>query len=272
MKKFCVIGNPIGHSKSPSIFEYIFKTLNIRAKYYTQKIEDYNTFNEFIFKNKSIYSGFNITAPFKKQAYKIVDEVHSSACDIEAVNCIKINNGKLIGYNTDIFGFKMMVENQSLNINNKNFLILGNGASAKMVCLVLHSSYPKEISILGRNIKNVKNFIHDFNQTKFTSNSIREYKKGGNIPYILINCLPVNIDENSSNNILSYIPVSNIELVVDLNYVNSKLIEKLKLLNCSIQTGYDMLLFQAIKSFEIWFEDYCGKIKYDIIKNNIINE
>ena len=81
MKKYGVIGNPIKHSKSPDIFNYIFKILNINAKYSREVILDNNTFNDFIIKNKSTYSGFNITAPFKKPAYQIVDEIHSSACD-----------------------------------------------------------------------------------------------------------------------------------------------------------------------------------------------
>ena len=50
MKKFCVIGNPVNHSKSPDIFSYIFDTLNINAKYYTEEILDNDAFNEFIIK------------------------------------------------------------------------------------------------------------------------------------------------------------------------------------------------------------------------------
>ena len=272
MKKYGVIGNPIKHSKSPDIFSYIFKTLNINAKYYAEEILDNNAFNDFIIKNKSIYSGLNITAPFKKQAYKIVDEIHSSACDLNAVNCIKIENKKLIGYNTDVYGFEMMLKNKQLNIENNTFLVLGNGASAQMVCSVLCDNYSNEINVWGRNIDKVKIFIEKINQIKLSSNLIRGYRKQENKSYIIINCLPINIDKKSTDNILSYIPISNTKLVIDLNYIDSKLIQKLRLLNCNIQTGYEMLLFQAIQSFEIWFKKYNGKVDYENIKKYITNE
>ena len=84
--------------------------------------------------------------------------------------------------------------------------------------------------------------------------------------------MPINIDKKSTDNILSYIPISNTKLVIDLNYIDSKLIQKLRLLNGNIQNGYEMLLFQALQSFEIWFENHSGKIKYDIIEKCINNE
>ena len=84
--------------------------------------------------------------------------------------------------------------------------------------------------------------------------------------------MPLNIDEKSTDNILSYIPSSNIELVIDLNYIDSKLTQKFKLLNYNICSGYEMLLFQAIKSFEIWFKNKPNKIEYNAIKKHIINE
>ena len=258
MKKFCVIGNPIKHSKSPDIFNYIFKILNINAKYSREVILDNNT--------------FNITAPFKKPAYQIVDEIHSSACDLKSVNCIEIKNNKMIGYNTDVYGFKMMLKNISYNLKNHIFLILGNGATAQTACSVLCDNFSNEISILGRNKENVKKFIQNIHEIKLSENIIKKYSYEKNKSYIIINCLPLNIDEISTNNILSYIPVSNIEFVIDLNYVNSMLTEKFKLLNYDIFSGYEMLVHQAIKSFEIWFENHAGKIKYDIIEKCINNE
>ena len=272
MKKFCIIGNPVNHSKSPDIFSYIFDTLNINAKYYAKEILDNDAFNEFIIKNKSTYSGFNITAPFKKQAYKIVDQIHSSACELNSVNCIENKNDKLVGYNTDAYGFEMMLKNRPEDLKNKIFLILGNGAVAQTVCSVLCDNYVNEIYILGRSVVNVKKFIQNINEIKLSSNIIEGYSYKKNRSYIIINCLPLNIDEKSTDNILSYIPISNIELVIDLNYMDSKLTEKFKLLNYNMCSGYEMLLFQAIKSFEIWFKNKPNKIEYNAIKKHIINE
>ena len=141
-----------------------------------------------------------------------------------------------------------------------------------MACSVLCDNYSNEINVWGRNIDKVKRFIEKINQIKLSSNLIRNYQKQENKSYIIINCLPINIDKKSTDNILSYIPISNNKLVIDLNYIDSKLIQKLRLLNCNIQNGCEMLLLQAIQSFEIWFEKYNGKVDYENIKKHIINE
>ena len=90
MKKYCILGNPIKHSKSPKIYDYIFKTLNIDARYDSYCIESDSLFKDFILKNKNHYLGYNITSPFKDLAYNLIDEVHSSACLLNSVNCIII--------------------------------------------------------------------------------------------------------------------------------------------------------------------------------------
>ena len=271
MKKFCVIGNPVTHSKSPEIYKYIFNILNINAQYSMQHIESDKAFKKFILETKMYYSGYNITAPFKDLAYSLVDEIHETVPPLTSINCIQIKDEKLIGYNTDYYGFKMLMNHQSnMNMENKNFLILGNGSTARTISVVLNNLYNTEIYVWGRNSNNVQSFIKSMNDESFITSVFHPYNKNKNKTYTLINCLPINISQDDINNIFNSILFKNIELLIDVNYVNNKLIDSLFSMNIKSIFGHDMLLYQALKNLDIWFDiNKSSKIDFTTFKNNI---
>jgi len=273
LKKFCVLGNPIKHSKSPDIFKYFFNDLNIKAQYEACFINNNASFKEFILQTKNVYSGYNVTAPFKDFAFNMMDEVHSSASSLESINCINIVDNKLVGYNTDYYGFEMLLKClNSINLTNKHFLVLGNGSTARTVSLALYNLFNKTIYLFGRNINNVNNFIELMNQRITFSNAIVPYKANSKAEYILINCLPINITDKDVNFIFNNILLENIEFLIDVNYVDNNLSNSLKDKNIQIVKGYDMLLFQALKNLDIWFDKkYSTKIDINKLRNNIFN-
>ena len=254
MKRFCVIGNPIAHSLSPNIFKYIFKHLKINAEYKTVFIKDNNLLEDFFLKTKNIYNGYNITAPFKDNILDIVDEVDSSAKILKSINCIKNFNNKLVGYNTDYCGFELLLKNLiEIDIKNRNFLILGNGSTARTVAYVLSNLFAKNINIIGRNSVKVDDFLYQINKKIIGTNKVFKYKKN-NFNYILINCLPINISKDDLYSILENIIIENIELLIDVNYKENFVSNTF--INRGIKTimGQDMLLYQALKNFDIWFD------------------
>jgi len=268
LRKYCIIGNPVSHSKSPQIYDYIFRQLNIDAKYELSNITSNVLFKDFIANTKN-YVGYNITSPYKDLAYSLIDEAHNSACLVNAVNCIKIIDNKLIGYNTDYYGFKKLIEQQKINFNDKKFLILGNGATAKTISQVLINLYNPEIYIWGRNKNHVNNFI-DFNNNINNLNAIRLYKKTEVNKYILINCLPFTIKDCDVKNIFDNILFKNIELLIDVNYINNILIDRITRLNIKTISGKDMLLYQALQNLDFWFDGkYSNKIDFKTLKQTI---
>ena len=106
MKKFIVIGNPIEHSLSPELHNYWIKNNGINAIYEKQKLNE-NELEHFIsqVKDKKI-NGINVTVPFKKTVIPYLDELSVEAQSTQSVNTIYLKNNKVIGHNTDIFGFE----------------------------------------------------------------------------------------------------------------------------------------------------------------------
>lgn len=131
MHFYCVFGNPILHSKSPILHNYVFYKLNINARYCKHLLNSDNNFKNIFLEYG--YKGANITLPFKESIINYCDEIHGIANEIGAINTIIKNNNKLIGYNTDASGFYKCIENYDI----KNALIIGAGGSAKAIAFIL---------------------------------------------------------------------------------------------------------------------------------------
>ena len=117
MKKYFVIGNPIEHSLSPKLHNFWFKNKKINAKYFKKeltldKIE--NFINEI---KKEEISGANVTVPFKKSVIPFLDKLSFEAEKTQSVNTITFDQNKLVGHNTDIFGFKQAIQKLNFKKN-----------------------------------------------------------------------------------------------------------------------------------------------------------
>lgn len=245
MKRFSVIGENINYSLSPLIHNKIFNKLNIDANY---NILNISSIYREIAKLRQL-SGFNVTIPYKETIINYCDYIDNDAKDIKAINCVKIVNNKLYGYNTDVYGFFMLLKENNVNINsNTNVLIIGAGGAAKAVNYCLRKHFDSKITITNRTINNTKritNNILDFSE-------IDEYIE---LFDIVINCTSVGVKKYDSP--INVSKIKERSLFIDVNYQrNLKFLNDAKSLGAHTINGYDMLLYQAKKSFEIWFLKY----------------
>ena len=133
MRKFGLIGYPLGHSFSKKYFSDKFEKEGIDAEYELYPLEDIEEFPSLI-KNTKGLEGINVTIPYKESVMKFLNEIDEKAEAIGAVNTIKIQDGKLKGYNTDYLGFKnSLVKFIGANPMPQNALILGTGGASKAV-------------------------------------------------------------------------------------------------------------------------------------------
>ena len=265
MKKFYVVGNPVKHSLSPKLFQYIFNVLDINAKYLLYQPLSINDFNKFLYNEVDNISGLNITMPYKILAYHSLNNHDALSEKIKSINCIKNINNKFVGYNTDYYGFTKMFTN--LNIDQNDILVLGNGGLAQTVAHSLLDNTTNQIYVWGRSKKNINQFINIFNSQRLKCYS-KNIKKS-----VIINCLPINIIESDIDKIIKKFLPPKIDLFIDLNYLETLFTHKLSNKNYNVIFGIDMFIFQALKSFDIWFDDkYHNKITYEEIKHLLTNE
>ena len=173
---------------------------------------------------------------------KYLDEIDDDAKNIGAVNTIKItDDNKLIGYNTDVYGFTESIK-PLLRKHHKKALILGTGGASKAVAFALQK-LDVEYKFVSRNIAEDKLLYSMLNEVIM------------NDFLVIINCSPVgtfpNIDEAPN---IPYQFVTNRHLLFDLIYnpEETKFLKEGSTAGAFIKNGYEMLQMQAEKSWEIW--------------------
>ena len=129
MKKFGLIGEKLGHSFSGIIHEKLGRYSYELWPIEKEKLHDFMTNADF--------DGINVTIPYKKDVIPYLDEISEEARLCGAVNTVVRRDGKLYGYNTDIFGMKNMLRRAGIALKDKNVLILGSGGpsgTARCLC------------------------------------------------------------------------------------------------------------------------------------------
>lgn len=140
MKRFGLVGYPLGHSFSKKFFEEKFEKMGISSSHRydlleTEFLKDFPT----LWDRYDDLVGVNVTVPHKINIIRFLDRLDSSANKVEAVNVVKKINGQLIGFNTDIHGFKISLKKwlDQLGKSPSEALILGTGGSSKAVQIAL---------------------------------------------------------------------------------------------------------------------------------------
>lgn len=237
MRKFGLIGRNISYSFSQKYFADKFKRESIEDASY--EIFDLNSIEEVekIFQIKDL-TGLNVTIPYKEEILNYLDELDPISKEIGAVNCIKIKNGKKIGFNTDAFGFeKSLIPH--LEFHHQNALILGDGGAAKAIKFVLNKHLIHfETVIRTGNLK-----FKDL-----TKEMVQDH-------YLIINCTPLgtypNVEECPP---IPYEYLNSQHFLYDLIYnpEKTKFLELGEKSGAKSKNGFEMLVLQAEKSWEIW--------------------
>lgn len=237
-----LIGKSLSHSFSKQFFTEKFESEGMNASYNNYELGSISEINS-IFKDKTI-NGLNVTIPYKQEVIPYLDEVDELAKKIDAVNTIKFVNGKKIGYNTDVYGFKQSIK-PFLRNSHEKAIILGTGGASKAIEYVL-----KEIGIdiifLSRNPKEENEFSYD------EANELMiKYRT------LIVNCTPLGTSPKIDQ--MPKIPTEYFtkdHFVIDLIYNPSEtlLLKKAKEKGAITQNGLSMLKHQALKSWEIWQE------------------
>lgn len=131
MDKYGIIGYPLGHSFSRGFFTEKFARESIDAQYLNFEIPDAGMLCEVLHNNPEL-KGLNVTLPHKQAVIPLLDELSDEAKEIGAVNVIRVRDGKLKGFNSDIIGFTESIK-PLLQPWHKKALILGTGGASRAI-------------------------------------------------------------------------------------------------------------------------------------------
>ena len=204
--------------------------------------------------------GVNITIPHKEAVIKFIDDVSEEARHIGAVNTIVNKDGRLIGHNTDGYGYiTSLKEECNFNPKGKNIAILGAGGAARGILVALSVKKPKTIIIanrtLARAISLIKAFKGKFPETKFEAVDLNKdiLKKYFKDIELLINTTSVGMKKNETVEIpLELLPKTAVVSDIVYNPLETLLLKKAKKLGLTTHSGLGMLVHQGVKSFKLW--------------------
>ncbi len=247
MKRYGLIGYPLTHSFSKRYFTEKFETKKIDSTYENFEIDNIDKFPEIIKNNPEII-GLNVTIPYKEQVIPFLDELNDSAREIGAVNTVKITRSQsgvhLKGFNTDTFGFESSLK-PLLKPHHNKALILGTGGASKALKYVL--------SKLG--IDFISASIEELKENEIRYEDIDEAMMAERL--LIIHATPLGtFPKTDACANIPYEFITEKHLLFDLVY-NPEVtlfLQKGAEKGATIKNGYDMLLGQANKAYEIWNE------------------
>ncbi|MDP4280734.1 MAG: shikimate dehydrogenase [Bacteroidota bacterium] len=238
-----LIGYPLTHSASARLFADKFRREKITDRQYLLfPLEDLSMLSRLI-QEHPLLRGLNVTIPYKEKILPFLDEIDPAAAEIGAINTIVIKKSdtgsKLKGYNTDVTGFL----NSADFSGHSRALILGTGGASKAVAAALKSK-GIEITFVSRNSagKDVVKY------SSLTQEMIHENT-------LIVNATPLGMFPMiHSFPPIPYKALTRFHFLYDLVY-NPNITEFIKMgmaEGCHVQNGWNMLLMQAEKSYEIW--------------------
>ena len=253
MNKFALTGHPLGHSMSPLIHEKLFELSGKKeAEYELIDIEP-----EKLAQSRELFlslGGMNVTIPHKQTVIPLMDELAESALRYNSVNCIKNDNGRLIGYNTDCDGFLRSAE--GLPVGGR-VAILGCGGVGRMIAIEV-ARHGGEITLAV--------IPQDFRNAQILMAEILEKCSGASVRIVniselegkfdlLINATPVGMYPKTDACAVSDKVIEDCGSVFDVIYnpIETLLMKKARAMGKTAVGGAAMLVYQAVKAHEIWY-------------------
>lgn len=257
---YCLIGHPISKSLSPEIHNYSFEKNNINARYMAFDVREENL-KEAVEGIRTLgIKGCNVTIPHKVNIIKYLDEIDEEARLLGAVNTVKNENGKLIGYNTDGKGFTNVLKDKNIELENKSVAILGAGGAARAISIILAKEGIKDIVVFNRTLEKAENIIkeigNNFPKVKGEFKSLEEDEFDFQGIDIIVNCTSVGMHPNLNQTPIDPSLLSKDTVVCDIVYkpLETKLLKLAKQEGQTTVGGLNMLIYQGILSEEIWLE------------------
>lgn len=244
MKRYGLIGHPLKHSQSKTLFEAKFAYEGLDCRYQNFDLKNIEELHDVMEKYPDL-CGFNVTIPYKEAIIPLLDDIDPVAKEVGAVNVVKVTEGKMKGYNSDVYGFEQLLNRA---INGKEIahaLILGTGGASKAVQYVLRQK-GIPYSTVSRSADR-GDLIYD----TLTDDILKQNN-------LIINTTPLGMAPQTGNfPDIHYQALSNKHILIDLIYnpKETAFMELGKSWGAKTYNGMQMFEEQAKKTWEIFCDD-----------------
>lgn len=254
-KTYCIIGDPVHHSLSPGIQNAAFGALKLNCTYIAFRVPAGELEASVQSLRAITIAGFNVTIPHKIAIMEHLDELDATAKKANAVNTVNNIEGIFKGYNTDIQGFIEPLRRRMVDFTGMTVLLLGAGGAARAIVAAL--SEEKDIAkvIVANREQNKATELARAGENlglKCESITFNDVTTASSTADMIVNATPIGLGNEPSPVDSDHIKKGSIVYDIVYRPVVTNLIEQAKFAQASIVYGYEMLLEQGAKAFEIW--------------------
>lgn len=251
-----IIGNPVGHSRSPLMHNPALEKLGRNGVYLPFEVLDAGEFIQDFVRpvTKKLdwnLRGLSVTIPHKVAVMPQLDQIDATAQTVGAVNTIVVEGEKLVGYNTDVSGAMKPLEEMPKNLVElcgARVAVIGAGGSARAICFGLNQR-GADVTIFARDVQKAQPLADEFNAKLAALESF-----SGDTD-IVINCTPIGMLHHSEGQSpLDADNLAGVKLVYDLIYTpeETALLRDAEAAGCQTLGGLAMLVNQAAEQFRLW--------------------
>lgn len=253
-----VFGYPVAHTLSPDIHNTAFAWANLNYVYLAFEVRPDGLARAINSLKVLKIEGVNLTIPHKEKVLPLLDWISPVAKQVGAVNTIKVKNGGLLGYNTDVEGFSRALKRSRIDAKNRAVLLIGAGGAARSVAVSLIRSGASEITIANRTVSRANALAKLLCKlTNIPINVIpldrRHLASAVRKGVLLINATSCGLKKSDPMPIPADLLHRKL-VVCDLIYnpMKTPLLYRAETLGCKIMNGEAMLVYQAAQAWEIW--------------------
>lgn len=258
--QLAVIGNPIEHTFSPAIHNYIAAQEGDNCIYGAWRVLPEDLADAVKGVRALNVRGINVTIPHKIEIMKYLDEISTSAALLGSVNTVVNRDGRLCGYNTDADGFYKAISNAGAQIEDADVLMIGAGGVVLPLLLKIIEHKPKSVTLVNRSENKARKLRETaFERTGFKVGESVEKERYG---------LVINTTSAGMAPQLDALPIDAIEGIESLDFIDrdtfvtdliynpeeTKFLKEAKMRGAKILNGLDMLINQATLAYEIFMD------------------
>ncbi len=270
-----VIGDPLRQSVSDFMHEWIYEKLGLDGSYKKIKVAEGDLQRWVGLPTAKKLDGFNVTIPHKSAIIPFLDGVNDRTAPIGAVNCVRRQDGKLTGYNTDWYGFVKSLEAANVDLGGKKVVVLGSGGAARAITFGLARIGVGKTTVIARDPARAQELIKDMKTSSegmellgcaWDASAVEPIEDA----YCLVNCTPIGMKPQTRETPIDGDLLASLDVVVDtiFNPLNTRLLSEAVFSDVQTVSGLDMYLYQAMASVDIWF----GPQDWSRIKMNEMRE
>jgi shikimate dehydrogenase len=244
-----VLGASLAHSRSPEIFAWLARATETNIAYERFERPEGDVASLFAaMRRDAAYVGCNVTIPYKERAASLVDRCSRTAAIVGAVNVVaRRTDGSLDGHNTDVIGVLATLDAHVIDLRGKRACVLGAGGAAAAVVYALAQRGPAEIVVVNRTLGRAEALVARFAR-QLPGLTLRTAERPDGDFALVVDATP---------GVAARVALASDGWAFDLKYgrMPMPLLAQAKAAGRGTVDGLEMLVAQALATYEIWFRD-----------------